>query len=259
MARTGKTAVPAPRNQTRGEAPFQEFADNNPTPGLSRRQEALLLNDRKLLRTIRGLTPEDQVKFVEQVDQVRQDGSFSFSPLITVPSPIVSVKAHPTIDLRNAQVINALGKVCSATARLPTSAVLSTGLKKRGDIPEDSGGTTDIWRGEYGDTHVAIKAFRIHPSRKRKEAKEVRIGQHRRSARKPSLQILWKRVPIWRRLRHENILPFHGVDMTLFQLALVYGWERHGNINQYTESHPGASRPSLVRKALFTAATTVKY
>ena len=71
-----------------------------------------------------------------------------------------------------------------------------------------------------------------------------------------NLQILWKRVPTWRRLSHENIMPFRGVNMTFFQLALVYDWGQNGNINQYIVSHPGASRPSLVRKALATAPTT---
>ena len=35
--------------------------------------------------------------------------------------------------------------------------------------------------------------------------------------------------------------------MTLFQLALVYDWGQRGNISQYVASHPGASRPSLVK------------
>jgi hypothetical protein len=60
--------------------------------------------------------------------------------------------------------------------------------------------------------------------------------------------MLWKRVPLWRRLSHENILPFRGVNMTLFQLALVYDWGQNGNIVEYLTSCPNASRPSLVRK-----------
>ena len=65
-----------------------------------------------------------------------------------------------------------------------------------------------------------------------------------------NLQILWKRVPMWKKLSHENILPFRGVNMTLFQLALVYDWGQHGNISQYLTSHPSASRPALVRNLL---------
>ena len=36
-----------------------------------------------------------------------------------------------------------------------------------------SGGLTDVWRGDLGDTRVAIKAFRIYPANNLKEAKEV--------------------------------------------------------------------------------------
>ena len=63
-------------------------------------------------------------------------------------------------------------------------------------------------------------------------------------------------MPIWRKLSHENILSFRGVNMTLFQLALVYDWGQNGNISQYMASHPGASRPALVRKSPITRETT---
>ena len=65
--------------------------------------------------------------------------------------------------------------MCSAIKRLPTSAVLSDGLNKQGDIAVASGGSTDIWRGDHHGEQVAIKAFRIHPAQKLREAKEVRI------------------------------------------------------------------------------------
>ena len=58
---------------------------------------------------------------------------------------------------------------------------------------------------------------------------------------------------VWKKLSHENIQPFRGVNMTLFRLALVHDWGKHGNINQYIASHPGASRPSLVRTIPVTA------
>jgi hypothetical protein len=84
--------------------------------------------------------------------------------------------------------VTTLGNVCSATERLPTSAVLSTALEKRGNIAVVSGGSTDIWRGEYHGTPVAIKAFRIYRSEKLRAAKEVclqsawRIGSQTKSS-----------------------------------------------------------------------------
>jgi len=73
------------------------------------------------------------------------------------------------------EFVTALGDVCSEIGRLPTSAVISAGLRKRGGIAVASGGCTDIWRGEHNDTQVSIKAFRIHPAENLKEAKDVRM------------------------------------------------------------------------------------
>ena len=64
--------------------------------------------------------------------------------------------------------------MCSVTQQLPTSAVLSEGLEKRGSIALASGGLADVWRGESGGRQVAMKSFRIYPTQNLKEAKEVR-------------------------------------------------------------------------------------
>jgi hypothetical protein len=69
--------------------------------------------------------------------------------------------------------ITALGNVCSAIQRLPTSAVLSARLEKRDIIALAPTGLTDIWYGDLGDTRVAIKTFRIYPEPNLKEAKQV--------------------------------------------------------------------------------------
>jgi len=108
--------------------------------------------------------------------------------------------------------------------------VLATGLERRGEIPVASGGLTDIWRGKIGPANVAIKVFRIYPDQNLKEAKEI----------------LWERAPIWMKLSHDNILPFRGVNMTLFQLALVYDWGRNGNITSYVAAHPNPPRVALL-------------
>ena len=113
---------------------------------------------------------------------------------------------------------------------LPDSVGSLQGLEKCGAIAVASGGTTDIWRGVWNDNHVSLKAFRIYPLQDLREAKKI----------------LWKSVPVWKRLAHDNILPFHGVETSMFELALVYDWGYNGNIIQYLKSHPSASRPKLV-------------
>ena len=61
---------------------------------------------------------------------------------------------------------------------------------------------------------------------------------------KPTLQILWREVPAWKGLSHPGIAAFRGVDTEIFPLALVYDWGE--NVMQYMETHPEASRPTLV-------------
>ena len=125
------------------------------------------------------------------------------------------MKAYPTLDSQNAKILSTLGNLCSATVLLPISAVLSTGLEKRGNIAVASGGLTDIWKGVLGDSRVAIKAFRIYPAQNLKEAKEVSITSDSRStAHVRNVQILWKRVPIWRRLSHPSVLTFRDRKST---------------------------------------------
>lgn len=56
------------------------------------------------------------------------------------------------------------------------------------------------------------------------------------------------------RLSHPHIFPFLGVDMTLFQLSLVYDNSGgNGDIMQYIESHPHTSRTDLVSMTIVTA------
>ena len=90
-------------------------------------------------------------------------GWFILPPEITSPFFLQGY-----IRPQNAGSIIALESVCSATERLPSSAAPSTGV-------EDSGGAADIWQIEYRGTQVVIRTFRIHPTQKAQEAKEVCI------------------------------------------------------------------------------------
>ena len=170
MARKSNTAA-ALQSSTRGETPFREFANTSLTPEQSRRRAVPLLNSKDLLRNVRALTPEDQAKFIDKLDQVCR----RWLVLSQYLPSVIFAKAYTTIGSPDAKFIIALGGVCSATERLPTSALLSAGLEKRGNIAVASGGFTDVWRGEYYAMPVAIKAFRIYPAQNLKEAKEVSI------------------------------------------------------------------------------------
>jgi len=55
--------------------------------------------------------------------------------------------------------------------------------------------------------------------------------------------------------KHGYVLPFYGVDIANFQLAHVYDWADSGNIIQYLDSNPKASRTHLVSPLLSNSAT----
>lgn len=210
------SAAAIPHDSPGGESSIREFTNSSLPPGALRAQATALLAGKNLVVSIQGLTTEEQTRFVDKVYQI-----------------------YATLDPQNMKEIAALGSVCSAIQKLPTSVVLSTGLEKLGEIAVASGGFTDIWQGSFEGVRVAIKAFRIYPVQNLKEAKEI----------------LWKRVPMWTKLSHPNILPFHGVNMALFQLSLVYEWGTNGNITQYIASNPRVSRKSL----LFGVAKGLRY
>jgi hypothetical protein len=68
----------------------------------------------------------------------------------------------------------ALGNVCSAIARPPSSAILSAGLEKCGKVFAAPRKLTDIWRGELGGARWLSKIFAYIPP-KFERGKEVSI------------------------------------------------------------------------------------
>lgn len=53
-------------------------------------------------------------------------------------------------------------------------------------------------------------------------------------------------MALWKKLSHENVIPFYGVDACHLRVALVYPWAENQDIQQYLKANPGASRPNLV-------------
>jgi len=216
---------------------------NNPSSGQDTRpQLQAFLKFKSHILVVRQLAAGEQAKLLEVIDEVSFVVKRVPRPKLTThigpnacSSEHFNEQAAPIDLLKDPKLVAALGEISSDTGLLPNSIGLLRGLEKRGDIAVASGGTTDIWRGSLNDEPVAFKAFRIYPPQDLHEAKKI----------------LWKLVPVWKRLIHENVLPFRGVDMSTFQLALVYDWGHNGNIMQYLESHPNASRAKLVTILFF--------
>lgn len=55
---------------------------------------------------------------------------------------------------------------------------------------------------------------------------------------------------MWKCIRHQNIVPFHGA--TLDPLQLVSDWMEHSDLPRFLKEHPNTNHLGLVR-LLFTA------
>ena len=154
------------------EAKVQELINSRLSARRVRQRAGRLLASRDLLQVVQALTPEEQGRFVDRVDQVRRLGCLS---IISANVPLFTGKAYPTVETRNAALLTALGEVCSAIGKLPASTTVSVGLRKTGNGAIASGGLRDVWPGEYGGKRVAIGVFRIYSGEKLSEAKKVRI------------------------------------------------------------------------------------
>ena len=153
---------------------------------------------------------------------------------------------------KNLDYAAALGKLCSTTGKIPSSACIPEGhLKKLGDKSFASGGCTDEWRGVLNDKMVAIKVYRMSENGTlfKKKIEKVSKCLIMKLTHEQKFQLLCENVPMWSRLSHENILPFRGVySGELFDFSLVYDWGEKGNIIQYLSSDPTQVRPPLVCK-----------
>lgn len=140
---------------------------------------------------------------------------------------------------------------CAASA----SAVLSLGLEKRGNIAVASGGLTCTWKWDLGNSWVAIKTFHTCSAQHLKEVKEVSITPARKLCHSQELPDAVEASADMEEV-FPNILTFLGVNMTSFQLCLVYDWRYRGDIIQYLALHPQAARPSLVDRIVVATRNT---
>ena len=190
---------------------------------------------------VKKLDEEERTAILKIIDEVRtcQSNSFGCSHPrdggfwgLVILNPGNNEQAVPSaiVTKADAKFVAKLGNICSAISQLPNSTGSIQGLNKSRDLAFATGGRTDTWRGDWGGKPVACKVFRVFSRNDLPKAKEL----------------LWKVVPIWKRLEHSNVLPIYGAETTVFQLALVYEWSKNGNILEYLKSKPDAPRSELV-------------
>ncbi|PBK94125.1 hypothetical protein ARMGADRAFT_895745, partial [Armillaria gallica] len=104
---------------------------------------------------------------------------------------------------------------------------------KKGELPLSGGGSADVWKGEMDGRPVCLKILRIFTSRSQIEK---------------ILKVHLVSVHMKRQLRHENILPFLGVNSLYFTpgYCLVSPWMKNGKLISFLELHPDHDRLKCV-------------
>jgi len=155
--------------------------------------------------------------------------------------------------------------MCRAHAKLPSSYVIEGGIEREGSHACALGGAADVWKGRYYGKLVAIKSLRIcRPQGETENGVgngDKKVDKDMRRVMQVRLLILllsetrsWTTVRqkfcheavIWKRLSHPNLLPFLGVNKTLFRLAMVSAWMEHGTILQFVKRNVATNRLKLV-------------
>jgi len=181
-------------------------------PSLSETIEAVkaALSSKQEVRSIVRLERSDALPVIDLLDQV----------MILLP---------PESDLYKTS-FHTLRKLCSRNEHLPKSFMISGKLRKTGEQPAASGSFADVWQGRYGDSDVALKSIRVSGTDNVKKIMES----------------FCKEAIVWRHLSHPNVIPFLGIDTTLFRLCMVSLWAVHGNIRTFLRNNPRADRSSLI-------------
>ena len=145
----------------------------------------------------------------------------------------------------------ALRRLCAEVGNLPSRLVLPVDqLKRQSTHPLSSCGYADIWRGSLAERNVALKAFRIFGENNLPTVRKVNRSKLFEcmscSELTSQTQLFCKEAVLWRRLKHPNVVPFLGVNSTLFELCIVSEWMPHGDINTYLRADPATNRLALV-------------
>jgi len=96
------------------------------------------------------------------------------------------------------------------------------------------GGFADIFCGTYNHEEVALKRLRVFQA----------IEESRR---KTLTKDFLRESIMWQSLKHEHVLPFLGVDNTVFQqvLCMVLPWMPHGNIRDVIDTWKSIDNRSI--------------
>ncbi|KAK1218746.1 MAP kinase kinase kinase activity protein [Marasmius sp. AFHP31] len=143
---------------------------------------------------------------------------------------ILSARLDPNLSGHLKQCATCLEALVNKHHTLPASLFVND-VTREGVQPCNGGGFSDIWKGSHGTQTVCLKVLRVH-------------AQGRQRKKDMLVKAFHKEALLWTRLSHPNLLPFVGVNTTLFPqgFCLVSPWMENGDIIGFLELHPGHDR-----------------
>ncbi|KAI9433953.1 ras guanine nucleotide exchange factor domain-containing protein [Lactarius indigo] len=165
------------------------------------------LHDKNLSKaTLAHAPPEDAHSFVQAIEQELREADFG--------------------ETQERELQENFFELSRWVEGLPPMADLSGNVTRTSDHPIATGGSQDIYTGEWTGQEVALAYPR----------NQTRAAQER----------FQRQVEIWRTLRHPNVLPLLGMAYISNSVYSVSPYMEFGNIMQYLKIHPEAHRVPLL-------------
>ncbi|KAG6899285.1 hypothetical protein C0993_011612 [Termitomyces sp. T159_Od127] len=120
-------------------------------------------------------------------------------------------------------------RLCKNSSFYPTCYSLN-GIKVTDEVPINSGGFADIYRGEFQGRRVCLKVIRLYQS----------------TVIKDFMKRFSREAILWSQLRHLNVLPFYGLYWYKNQACLISPWMEKGDVTIYLKTEDNADPVSLV-------------
>ncbi|KAK7041456.1 hypothetical protein VNI00_009322 [Paramarasmius palmivorus] len=113
---------------------------------------------------------------------------------------------------------------------LPSSMFLRN-IECLGEHPLGGGAFSDIWKGLVGQQSICLKVIRLHIEGDTLKREKI-------------YATFCQEALLWTHLRHDNVLPFLGVNTELFlsRLCLISPWMANGDIISFLRRNPHHDR-----------------
>ncbi|KAF9644876.1 kinase-like protein [Thelephora ganbajun] len=134
------------------------------------------------------------------------------------------------------KALHALWSICGKRGVLPKSHIISEGVSRTDEKEFASGGFANVWKGELVETNsnrrkVCLKAPKV-------------VAKDGEKERKDNEKAFYEEVSIWMRLKHPNVVQCFGATSKPPQI--VIDWMENGEVMDYVQKNPNASRTHLV-------------